>query len=91
MNFGDFELKSYEELKNDKDYQFFISDIYNNKCKNGESFIDYRTRVVSAFNTILDNSNKNIVIVTHGGTIFYILNNLFKEDKNIYDLQIDNG
>ena len=91
MNFGNFENKTYDELKIDLKYQEWIKDVYNNKTPNGESYLECRDRIVNSFKKILDENKNNIVIVAHGGTMFHILDYLFKEDKNIYELQLDNG
>ena len=37
MNFGDFEMKSYQELKDTAAYQAWITDVEHNVCPNGES------------------------------------------------------
>ena len=35
MNFGDFEMKSYQELKDTAAYQAWITDVEHNVCPNG--------------------------------------------------------
>ena len=37
MNFGDFEMKSYQELKDTAAYQAWITDVEHNPCPHGES------------------------------------------------------
>lgn len=37
MDFGDFEMKSYEELKDTPAYQAWITDVEHNPCPHGES------------------------------------------------------
>lgn len=91
MNFGDFEMKSYEELKNNKDYLKWIEDDYHNIIPNGESGYIQEQRVIKALNNILKNKDKDIVIVTHGGTIHYIYNYLLKTNKNIYETNVNYG
>ena len=91
MNFGDFELKSYEELKDTSAYQEWVKDYQNKKTPNGESFVEFSKRVIEAFQNLIETNKNNIVIITHGGVIYNILMYLFNEDKNIYELQPDNG
>ena len=93
MNFGDFELHSYEELKDRLDYQKWIEDTFNNKIPNGESFIEMRKRVIDTYNEIIDKYKEydDIVISCHGGTIYHIIDSLFNENKYIYELQPKNG
>ena len=94
MDFGPFELKTYEELKDDKEYQLWIQDTFNNKIKGGESFAIQRKRVLSAYDEIIQkykNIDKDVVILAHGGTIFHIIDNLFKEGKYVYEIQPASG
>ena len=93
MNFGDFEMKSYEQLKNNPDYIEWIKDTYNNKIKNGESFYEMRERVMKAYGEVINKykDNDDIVIVCHGGTIYHIIDVLFKENKYVYEIQPGNG
>lgn len=94
MDFGPFELKTYEELKDDKDYQAWIQDTFNNKIKGGESFLIQRRRVLSAYDEIIQkykNIDKDVIILAHGGTIFHIIDNLFKEGKYVYEIQPASG
>ena len=37
MNFGAFEMQSYEQLKDDPAYQAWIQDVEHNRCPGGES------------------------------------------------------
>ena len=37
MNFGDFEMKSYQQLKDTAAYQAWITDVEHNPCPHGES------------------------------------------------------
>jgi broad specificity phosphatase PhoE len=48
MDFGDFEMHSYEELKTWPSYVQWISDYFKNRCPNGESVEDMRARVYRA-------------------------------------------
>lgn len=90
INFGDFEMKSYEELKNLSSYQEWISDAFNKKAPNGESGLDQYIRVKRALERIISN-NKDVVIVTHGGTIYYIFNILINNKDNLYEISPENG
>ncbi len=57
--------------------------IYDNKPENGESWKEFEERVIKAFkNHKSAHHHKNIVIVTHGGTIGLI-------EKNLKNLQLD--
>lgn len=88
INFGDFELHSYEELKQNPAYQSWISgDNHLNLCPNGESGAGMTARVLKAFNEIREN-NQDAVLILHGGVIAAIMTELFpQEDKNRFDWQ----
>ena len=94
MDFGDFEGKSYEMLKDDPAYQEWISGDNERKvCPGGESGEQMRVRVLSALDRILQRDPaKRIVIVTHGGPIAAILQLLFPEKNlNRYEWQPECG
>ena len=49
MNFGDFEMHSFEELRNRLDYQTWISNYDPSRsCLNGESELEFTSRVTAA-------------------------------------------
>lgn len=90
LDFGDFEGKSYEELRTDAAYIKWISgDNERNICPGGESGEQMKERVLRAFERILeDDPSERIVIVTHGGPIAAILEKLFPDENGSrYDRQ----
>ena len=94
MDFGDFEGKSYEMLKDDQAYREWISgDNERNICPGGESGEQMRKRVLCALDRILQNDPaKRIVIVTHGGPIAAIMQQFFPEKNlNRYEWQPECG
>lgn len=88
MDFGDFEMRSYEELKNDPPYlEWITGDNLANVCPNGESGAQMTERVLKAFRVIAE-KGRDAVIVTHGGVIAAIMEHLFpNEEKNRYEWQ----
>ena len=69
IDFGDFELQSYDSLKDQPDYQRWLEgDNEKNRCPHGESGEDMRLRVLGAWRDIVDDG-RDAVIVTHGGPI----------------------
>ena len=69
MNFGDFEMHSYEELKDDAAFSAWLSgDNEVNVCPNGESGVELKKRAIAAF-TALAGAAGNAIVVTHGGVI----------------------
>ena len=85
VNFGIFEMHSYEELKNTPDYQTWLAgDNDANVPPNGESGVQMRERVLQAFSEIQEHT----CIITHGGVIASIMEYLFpNEGKNRYQWQ----
>ncbi len=76
IDFGNFEGKTYQQLKNDNEYISWISDFKNIAIPNGESYKEFRCRVLNAFNKLVTDiklEKCNIGVVTHGGVIRTII------------------
>ena len=88
IDFGDFELKSYEQLKDDPAYQAWISgDNEKNIPPHGESGEQMTGRVLAAFEKVASGGH-DAVIVTHGGVIAAIMASLFPgEGRSRYSWQ----
>jgi len=88
MDFGVFEMHSYEELKKRGDYQQWLEG--NNEANatpNGESGAEMQKRVLKAFKEQMER-DENTVIITHGGPIAAIMEAVFpNEHKNRYEWQ----
>ena len=94
MDFGVFEGKSYEELKEDPAYQEWISgDNEKNICPGGVSGLQMQADVLEAFDRILrEEPADRIAVVTHGGPIAAIMQALFpEEDRSRYEWQSSYG
>lgn len=91
MDFGDFELHSYEELRPAVAYQAWLAgDNYENRCPGGESGRDMEARVLDAFGALPQKGD--LLLVLHGGPIAAIMAALFPEaGKNRYQWQPKNG
>ena len=89
VDFGAFELRGYEELKDLPEYQAWISGANErNVPPGGESGEQMRKRVLEAFSEIREDT----VLVAHGGVIAAIMENLFPEEhKSRYEWQPQNG
>jgi len=88
VDFGDFEMRSYEELKEDPQYITWISgDNEVNVPPRGESGAQMTARVLGGL-AALRRENVDTVLVTHGGPIAAIMAYLFPEEgKNRYEWQ----
>lgn len=91
-DFGDFEMKSYEDLKGNKEYIKWIMDEEGNvSCPNGESKNTYKKRIKEQFKSFISNIKeenlKDVLVVSHGGTIGTILEEFYDNSKNFYSWQ----
>lgn len=68
MDFGDFEMRSYEELKDDPAFQHWMTDSERLPCPNGESAPQTTARNLAALDTVLA-EDEDAVCVIHGGVI----------------------
>lgn len=89
VDFGDFEMKSYEMLKEKAAYQAWLTgDNESNVPPRGESGVQMTRRVLEAFRELPDGT----ALVTHGGVIAAIMASLFsQEGKHRYQWQPQNG
>lgn len=92
MNFGDFEMKSYEELKSTPDYQAWLSGCNErNICPGGESGEDMKARALRGLKQLIA-KNDDCLVVCHGGIIACIMEELFPSYKrNRYQWQPEGG
>ena len=73
MNFGDWELKSWDEIPSD-DITPWMNDFVNVAVPNGESFVQLHHRVLDFLYKELETaSSRPVVIVAHAGVIRSIL------------------
>ena len=89
VDFGIFEMRNYEELKDTLDYQAWLTgDNESNVPPHGESGLQMKKRVLAALSEIREAA----CIITHGGVIAAIMEQLFPdENKNRYEWQPQPG
>lgn len=88
-NFGDFEMKGYEELKHKKEYIDWLEDTSGSYIvPNGESKNIYRERIKDTFKKFIKNlakeNKENVALVCHGGTIGTILQQFYDKEKDLF-------
>ena len=85
VDFGIFEMHSYDELKDTPEYQAWLTgDNESNIPPCGESGLQMRQRAMEAFWQIREDT----VVICHGGVIAAIMDCLFpEENKSRYDWQ----
>lgn len=95
IDFGDFENKTYEDLKDNSDYIDFINSNGTAKIPNGEDTDDFKKRCCDGFLQAIDILEKsledNAIIVCHGGTIMAICEKYDVQNKGFYGYMIKNG
>ena len=89
VDFGIFEMHSYEDLKDRSDYQIWLTgDNGRNIPPGGESGAQMTERVLSAYR----GQTEDTCLITHGGVIAAIMASLFpEENKHRYQWQPQNG
>lgn len=84
IDFGDFEMKTYEELKDDPQFQQWLhGDMEVNVCPNGESSAQVTVRAKQALAAVLA-AGEDTVCVVHGGVIANLMNDWFPKKKHRY-------
>lgn len=94
-DFGNFEGKTYEELKDCPEYRQWISDGAKGSIPNGESRAEFEKRCMDGFFEIMEKlckeGRESVAFVIHGGTIMTLMDQFSCEHKDFYDWQVKNG
>lgn len=76
LSFGEWEGKTYKQLKNDSHYKYWLDHWENTSPPNGESGEEFHKRIDNFIAYILNQNLKSIAIITHGGVIRKIVSEL---------------
>lgn len=95
-NFGRFEMKNYEDLREDPDYQAWITDKTGEfTCPGGESRRVFHSRVLDGFSKLLaelaEDRIQSACLVCHGGTVAEIMAYIRPGENNFYEWQPEYG
>lgn len=94
-DFGIFEGKTYEELKDRAEYQAWLDSGGTIAFPEGEEQKEFRSRCVRGMLRQVDRLCKENVesaaFVVHGGTIMAALEQLAEDQKDFYHWQVENG
>jgi alpha-ribazole phosphatase len=95
MNFGDWEGKTYNELKDEKIYQDWLDNWKHSSIPNGESFVGFKNRIDSFLQDIFQleltpKEKKKFLLMTHGGVIRYLVSR-FVPPMSFWDLSVSHG
>lgn len=69
LNFGEWEMKSWEELSSDPRSKAWFADWINVKTPEGESLLDQYKRVASFLDDIRKTDLENVCLFAHGGVL----------------------
>ena len=94
-NFGEWEGKDVEALKENEDFKKWLNKADDSTPAGGESLHDFATRVLATFDklveTAIKSNYKDTVIVTHGGVIMTILAAHGAPRAKFYEWAVNNG
>ena len=94
MDFGDFEGRCYEQLKDDAAYIKWQDSGATLPCPNGENITDFGIRVCRAFDEIVQTGiaqgTKKLVIVAHGGSLMSICGRYGQPERPYYEWHVGN-
>ena len=94
-NFGEWEGKTADELKNDEDFQKWLAGDNGVKPPRGESNADFVRRICLMFESIVEGLMKTgvteSVIITHGGVIMTLLAVYGLPQAKSFEWTMDNG
>ncbi len=90
IHFGVWEGKTYEDLKDDHDYQSWLQQPFSQQPPGGESFSIFSERIEMGWKKLRKEavSVRNITVVTHGGVIRYLLTVLAPEPKQFWEWEV---
>lgn len=87
MRQGKFEMRCYDELKDDPDYQAWLNDQTGSfVIPGGESNAQFADRVVGCIRELGRTRDGSLFVVSHGGAIASAMHNLFRDEtRTFYD------
>ncbi|GGA21525.1 histidine phosphatase family protein [Psychrobacillus lasiicapitis] len=89
-SFGDWEQKTYNELKEDTLYRNWLDNPREVAPPNGESLEQMEDRVLQAFYGVVEEVNHPIII-THGGPIRFLLMKFAPVKKSFWEWEVPHG
>ena len=95
-DFGEYEGKTYDQLKNEAAYQKWLDSGGTIPFPGGEDPMAFRVRSKSAFAAIAQKAAERhpdgtLAVVCHGGTIMAVLEAFSMPHRDFYDWQASNG
>ncbi|RFU62397.1 histidine phosphatase family protein [Peribacillus glennii] len=95
LHFGNWEGKTYEDLKDDSHYKSWLNAPFIETPPGGESFKEFAGRIESAWEhmkgDMFSNGIRHSAIVTHGGVIRYLLMKYAPVEKVFWEWNTPHG
>jgi alpha-ribazole phosphatase len=95
IHFGNWEGKTYDELKDLPEYRQWLEQPFQYVPPNGESFLQFQTRVEKALEKVIEMFPafrvRHITVVTHGGPIRYILERYAPVQQSFWNWHVPFG
>ncbi|WP_237721500.1 histidine phosphatase family protein [Paenisporosarcina sp. TG20] len=88
MSFGDWELRTYEDLKNEVNYQKWLTNPNEVAPPNGEFVDEMGSRVRAGLKSL---QCYHPVVVTHGGPIRYVLTQFAPDERDFWSWDVKHG
>ena len=94
-DFGEYERKTYEKLKNEPEYIRWMESGGMTAFPGGEEQTSFRRRCVDGVKRwiarLLEDGADSAAFVVHGGTIMAVLSELAEDKHEFYHWQVENG
>ena len=93
-DFGIFEGKNFEDLKDDARYRRWVESNCEDPCSQGETNSQFTARVADAFAQLVSiaasSGESELVIVAHGGTVMAVMARYAQERRSFHDWHVPN-
>ncbi|WP_040227577.1 histidine phosphatase family protein [Bhargavaea cecembensis] len=89
--FGEWEMKTYDDLKGDARYRKWIDDPFSGKPPGGERFGDMEARVRAGLMRLKAHPGHSAAVVTHGGPVRLLLAELAPDERPFFDRAVPPG
>lgn len=94
-DFGVFEGKTYEELKDNPQYQAWLEGNGTGQIPKGESREAFHERCMTGFEKLVQSwigeQVSSVAVVVHGGVIMELMSGFAEEQQDFYYWQVKNG
>lgn len=95
MNLGEFEGKTFEELRDNEEFSKWIKNSFVNTPPGGEETSHFTQRIIGAisdiFTEMMEERITDVAVITHGGVIMTLLTTIGLPKLPLHLWSVDNG